>query len=209
MWFKLVNLAIQDIKHVNCKVRRQRRWNVLHDLRLIIFNCHSKSPFFGIWNSISIKNVLLWHHLNSQYRHFPTMASISATETALKSGFETYQRKIVNNLGYFAMARTRVGIRLKTTELKNTGKQAKEEFYLESTSVVAQLIYWFFYTNTSIKAIFLAFLITGYFGPVEFLDKIAALDYILCVGIVTFGSCIWFKRYPLYGMTLIQILLII
>lgn len=101
-----------------------------------------------------------------------------------------YQQKIVNKMGFFAMTRSRIG--------GGNGK-VNGDYFLESTPVPAQFIYWMFYINTTIKAVFLVFLVADYFGPVLFLDKIAALDYILCVGIVTLGSCIWFPRYPLHG----------
>ncbi|CAL8142555.1 unnamed protein product [Orchesella dallaii] len=100
--------------------------------------------------------------------------------------FATYEREVANNLGYFAISKTRF---IKTNS---------QEYLITSTSPLALLIYWAFYCNTFIKAIFLAFLVADYFGPVVFLDKIAALDYILCVGIVLCGLSVWYLRYPLH-----------
>ncbi|CAL8142560.1 unnamed protein product [Orchesella dallaii] len=105
----------------------------------------------------------------------------------IKIDFTEYQRKILGNLGYYGLAQTRID-----------KKQRKNDYFLRSTYTLPKILYWCYYANTLLKAIFLAFLILDYFGPVVFLDKIAALDYILCVGIVTLGSCIWFLRYPLF-----------
>lgn len=101
--------------------------------------------------------------------------------------FSKYERKIATRLGNFAVTPT-------TFKKDNMGN-----YSLQRTSLVAQFLYWGAAVNTLIKFGFLCVLISGYLGSIPFLDKIAALDYFLCVGIATFGGFIWGSRYPIHG----------
>lgn len=109
-----------------------------------------------------------------------------------KREFSRYEREVANNLGYFAIT------------LTGFSRGPFGTYRLKSTAYIAQLIFWGCYLNTFIKAVFLCFLVTDYFGRVVFLDKIAALDYILCVGIAVCGTLVWGMRYPLHGTVYIS-----
>ncbi|CAL8116195.1 unnamed protein product [Orchesella dallaii] len=103
--------------------------------------------------------------------------------------FSAYQRKSLDLLSFVAVNRYRV-----------LRKENKNSFYyaLDSIPVIGSCLYWIITFNTGVKAVFLAFLITDYFGPVEFADKIGALDYILCTGLIVLAWTIFFEKYPLY-----------
>ncbi len=123
--------------------------------------------------------------LDQQLDNHETTSSNEVQSTGLE--FSRYEREVANKLGYFAIT------------LTGFYRDPFGNYRLKSTAPIAQLIFWGCYLNTFIKAVFLCFLVTDYFGPVVFLDKIAALDYILCVGIAVCGTLVWGKRYPLHG----------
>lgn len=112
--------------------------------------------------------------------------------------FAKYQRSVLNNLAYFAGTTTRISKR-------SSSKDGTGAYYLTNNTMFGVLLYWAYHINALIKAVFLAFLMTDYFGPVMFFDKIAAVDYILCFWLVVIALFIWFKRYPFYGNYTIKI----
>ncbi len=77
-------------------------------------------------------------------------------------------------------------------------------YSLKSTTPLAQFTFWGCTVNVLIKFAVLGFLVIGYFGPLEFLDKIAPLDYILCASIPLIGTSIFGFRYPLHGKPLFK-----
>ncbi len=105
-----------------------------------------------------------------------------------------YERKIANRLGYADVSRTYFY------------RDALGNYSLKSTTPLAQFMYWAGTVNLLIKLAFLVFLVAGYFGPLEFLDQIAALDYILCAFIAFNGMYIFMFRYPLHGKSIFDTL---
>lgn len=108
--------------------------------------------------------------------------------------FVSYQRNILKYLGYFGISTARI--------LKNTtiaAGHSGQYYTLTSNTLLGTFMYGILHINVTIKAIFLGFLVSGYFGPVDFLDQIASLDYILCSGLVVIGAFVFLLRYPFYG----------
>lgn len=101
-----------------------------------------------------------------------------------------FQRKILSRLGYFGIS---------TTRIMEFGSYTGQNYHLSSNTAFGIFMYTVLHINVTIKAIFLAFLVMDYFGPIEFLDKIASLDYILCTGLVVIGAWMFLLRYPYYG----------
>lgn len=135
---------------------------------------------------------LLWLSGSSRPESRPPLGTPTVTNTE----FANYQRSILNRLGYFGISFTRIIARDSPSSVQHA---------LTSITGFGHLICCILYLNTFVKSIFLAFLVMDYFGPVVFLDKIAALDYILCFGLVVLAVLIWFKRYPLYGKLEVQL----
>jgi len=107
--------------------------------------------------------------------------------------FSLFQRKVLTRLSLFAVSRAQI------RKVDAISSSLPEQYSISSISTISNTIYWLLHVNTGIKAVFLAFLVVDYFGPVVFLDKIAALDYILCIALVVISGCIWFLRYSFYG----------
>lgn len=101
-----------------------------------------------------------------------------------------FQRKILSKLGYFGIS---------TTRIIEFGSYTGQHYQLTGNTALGMFMYIILHINVTIKAIFLAFLVMGYFGQVEFLDQIASLDYILCTGLVVIGAWMFLLRYPYYG----------
>ncbi len=144
-------------------------------------------------------------HIYPEIEHLPNQRHSLKTSSSVrilrrKNEFAKYQRTILNNLAYFAGTTTRI---LKRSSSKN-GIGA---YYLTNNTLFGALLYWAYHINALIKAVFLVFLMTNYFGPVMFFDKIAAVDYILCFGLMVIAFFIWSKRYPFYGNSTVQIYL--
>lgn len=102
--------------------------------------------------------------------------------------FVQFQRTIANKLGHFAIT------------LTSFNKDSFGNYSIKKTSTFLHIWFWGFVINNFIKAIFLCFLVIEYFGPIGLLDKIAALDYILCFTLGALGTLIWGYTYPLHGM---------
>lgn len=144
------------------------------------------------------------HRNNLQNRAFSSRGlSSPALQPAPQSNFSTqrtaasknleyvgFQRKVLSKLGYFGIS---------TARIQEYGSYTGQHYELTGNTTVGILMYFILHVNVSIKAVFLAFLVTDYFGPIEFLDKIASLDYILCTGLVVIGAWMFLFRYPFYG----------
>ncbi len=104
--------------------------------------------------------------------------------------FVEFQRKLFNRLGYFGINTTRI--------IQHTS-YTSQSYLLTKNTVCALLMYTVLHVNVTIKGIFLVFVLMEYFGPVEFLDKIASLDFILCICLVGIGASMLLFRYPFYG----------
>ncbi len=102
--------------------------------------------------------------------------------------FCEYERKIANRLGYADVTLTRFH------------RDSLGNYSLKSTTPLAQFSFWGCTVNLLIKLVFLGFLLTGYLGPIPFLDQIAALDYMLCGLLPAIGTLIFGFRYPLHGI---------
>ncbi len=142
---------------------------------------HKRSPFssdksFQNIHPFSTNDDSQITPINS-YKNDSTYESLHVKSKNLE--FVEFQRKLFNQLGYFGTTTTRI-IRLDS--------YAGLNYSLNSNTVFALLIYTILLINAIIKGIFLAFVITEYFGPVEFLDKIASLDFILCICLVGIGA---------------------
>lgn len=112
------------------------------------------------------------------------------TRKVMNLEYVELQRKIFNKLGYFGITTTKIIRHVSCTE---------QSYKLTSNTVCALLIYIVLHINVTIKGIFLCFVIMEYFGPVVFLDKIASLDFVLCIGLVGIGASMLLSRYPFYG----------
>ncbi len=99
-----------------------------------------------------------------------------------------FESNVANKFGYFAIS------------LNRFRQHGSTSFKIEATSVCAQIIFWVFFTNTCIKTTFLWFVVRGYFGPLEFYDQIAAVDYLMCSSMIFAGLKTWGPRYPIHGM---------
>jgi len=104
--------------------------------------------------------------------------------------FCSYQRKIIGKTPYLAVNRF---------QIVKLNSKFTTRYYLDSIPTIGNLMYWILTVNSGIKSVFLAFLALEYFGPVEFVDKIAVLDYVLCVALTCLSWSIYFNKYPFYG----------
>ncbi len=98
-----------------------------------------------------------------------------------------YENYIANKLGY-------CGVTLNRFSQDSVGN-----YKIIPSSSSAKFIFWGFCINTSIKIVFLCFMMKYYFGSLQFFDKIAALDYILCASLIFVGVQVWGLRYPFQG----------
>lgn len=104
--------------------------------------------------------------------------------------YVAYQRTLLNRVCNVGITPVKV--------LENGSRPSGEKQYrLERLSLFEALLWLVLHVNVLIKTVFLVFVVVDYFGPVEFLDKVATLDYFLCSGQVVI-LVIVMKKYPLY-----------
>ncbi|CAL8142557.1 unnamed protein product [Orchesella dallaii] len=115
--------------------------------------------------------------------------------TRRNSEFTSYQRKVLNRLSHFGVSRALI-LKLASNSSRSSG--SSEKYSIENIPTICNAVYWILRVNAGIKAVFLAFLVMDYFGPVVFFDKIAALDFILCIALIVLADSIWSLRYPFY-----------
>ncbi|CAL8076341.1 unnamed protein product [Orchesella dallaii] len=100
--------------------------------------------------------------------------------------FSEFQWETLNYLAYFATTTNQI-------EKLKSGKYVPKS--------IPELALWFYrisIVNAMVKTVFIALLVTDYYGPILFEDKIVALDYLLIICLVTITWSMYFNRYPLY-----------
>ncbi|XP_035705858.1 uncharacterized protein LOC118435003 [Folsomia candida] len=102
-------------------------------------------------------------------------------------GFSSIQRKIINTFSYCPISLT-------TVEHLDKGGH----FRLVSASWWRIMFYIAFNLNTLVKLIYLVLLVLGCFGPVNFLDKISALLWILICLELLQELIFWVNKYPIF-----------
>lgn len=122
-----------------------------------------------------------------QTNNFTKTTVLKESKYLPSSRLSQYENYIANKLGY-------LGVTLSQFSLNVSGK-----YNIVPTSFIAQLIFCAYYTNSFIKIIFLCFMARGYFGPLVFFDKIAALCFVLVSSIIFLGTLIYGSRYPFHG----------
>lgn len=105
---------------------------------------------------------------------------------ASSTEFTDFQRWFINILSY-------VQVSLTTVEKDQTG-----EYRLSRAGPIRTILYIFLASNTLFKFIYLLFLVFGFFGPIEFLDMISALLWMLMCMEILQELAFYMKTYPLY-----------
>lgn len=100
--------------------------------------------------------------------------------------FTDFQRLIVNILSYCPVS-------LITVE-----KDKNEDYSLVASGWIRTSLYIFIALNTISKFFYLLFLVFGYFGPIDFLDKMCAFLWILMCMEILQELLFWSRTYPLF-----------
>jgi hypothetical protein len=100
--------------------------------------------------------------------------------------YTQYQLKIIQSLSYF------------TVTITNIEVDKGEKYQLSTVGKLKSFCFHFFICNTILKFVYLVLLVGGYFGQVDFLDKMCALLWILMCAEVTQELLFWASKFPLF-----------